>query len=618
MKKKLISCFLAIFFIVNLSNAQLDKETIKLLNYEKYIEVIASLEKKISINPKDAQSIFWLGEAYIEQNNEIRPLKEDVEKAKILYQKYLQDLGSDPWLLVGMANIEILQGGDINSAKQKMEQAITATIQTKGKNKGKPSLEILFAIGRIHSEMNIVVGDHNYAIEKLKLALTIVPIEPEVYVELGINYLKLGAENGGDAVVAFKDAINLDPKNAKAYFRIAKIYASQDNKEKVDECCADAIKADPNFAPMYLGLFEFYEDKDINIAKVNLDKYISLAEKNPKILFIEAQYLFRTGKYNESIEVAKKIESQTGIEKLPKLSLLLALDYERVNDTTQSLYYIETYFKITPKEKLNPIAFDLAINVYSRFSDKIQLALQYIDEQIKTEKTNQHKLEYFTKAIKLLDKAGLYKDEYNWLMKFFQIKANLNERDYYDATKLAITAQLKNEAMEWSNKYITSFPASKQALVFYTNSAIALDPDTSTGIAIPYLENLNTLLINQSRENRGRVLKNITYFISYNLKKGNLEKVNFSKIETTPDQQDSIKIIINKYNDKIIEYTNIIEQLYQDKQDELPKILDWTTSVKKEISNSKEALNKAQEAKVKYLNSKNKSSKNPTENPKSE
>jgi hypothetical protein len=50
-----------------------------------------------------------------------------------------------------MGHVEILEKGDMNSVKQKFEQAITATTETKGKNKGKPSADILNAIGRANA-----------------------------------------------------------------------------------------------------------------------------------------------------------------------------------------------------------------------------------------------------------------------------------------------------------------------------------------------------------------------------------------------------------------------------------------------------------------------------------
>ena len=88
-------------------------------------------------------------------------------------------------------------------------------IDTKGKLKGKPSQDIINAIGRVFAELPISIGDHRYAIDKLKETSTAYEVVlPSLYINLGINYLKLGGEFGGDAVTAFQNAISKDPKNA--------------------------------------------------------------------------------------------------------------------------------------------------------------------------------------------------------------------------------------------------------------------------------------------------------------------------------------------------------------------------------------------------------------------
>ncbi|MFX8082893.1 hypothetical protein ABTK87_19285, partial [Acinetobacter baumannii] len=87
---------------------------------------------------------YWYGQAMIMGEAP----KEDVQSAKDIYQKALKDGLNDPYIWIGVAHTDLLQGGDINSAEQKFEQAITATTESKGKNKGKPNPAILNAIGR--------------------------------------------------------------------------------------------------------------------------------------------------------------------------------------------------------------------------------------------------------------------------------------------------------------------------------------------------------------------------------------------------------------------------------------------------------------------------------------
>ena len=107
-------------------------EGIRLLNYEKNKSARETFQKLVDASPQDPQAIYWLGQALLATDGG-EPSKEQIASTKALYQKGLGSIGSDPWLVTGMGHIELLERGDINSAKQKFEQAITASTETKGK-----------------------------------------------------------------------------------------------------------------------------------------------------------------------------------------------------------------------------------------------------------------------------------------------------------------------------------------------------------------------------------------------------------------------------------------------------------------------------------------------------
>ena len=96
------------------------------------------------------------------------PSDTTIKKAKAIFQQAMQAAGNDPWILVGMSHVQLLEGADVNAVKQNLEVALTTTLLTKGKFKGKPNQEIVNAIGYIHAEMPSNIGDHRYAIDKLK------------------------------------------------------------------------------------------------------------------------------------------------------------------------------------------------------------------------------------------------------------------------------------------------------------------------------------------------------------------------------------------------------------------------------------------------------------------
>jgi tetratricopeptide (TPR) repeat protein len=220
MKKVFLTTLAAVLFVVA-SFAQTVDAGIKSVYYERYPEAIAGLQQAVKANPKDVNAVYWLGQAYL--------ANKDVAGAKKVYQDALNGGLNDPYIWIGSAHVQLMEGGDKNSAKQKFEQAITAT------KKKTEDPNILLAIGRANADGGREFGDPVYGIEKLKKASDLDKKNPEIPYQMGISYLKIGGERGGDAVEAFRDAINRDPKYAKAMYRIGKIYESQENRESMEK-----------------------------------------------------------------------------------------------------------------------------------------------------------------------------------------------------------------------------------------------------------------------------------------------------------------------------------------------------------------------------------------------
>jgi tetratricopeptide (TPR) repeat protein len=379
---------------------------IKFLNYEKNKSAKEAFQKAYDANPKDPQAIYWLGQAMLATDGG-DPTPEQIQATKALYQKGLQEVGSDAWLLVGMGHVGILEKEDINSVKQKFEQAITATTETKGKNKGKPNPAILNAIGRANAEVSSEKGDHSYAIEKLKQAATIDLTDPDILINMGINYLKLGGENGGDAVKAYQEALSRDPKNARAFYRIGKIYQSQNNKELFEQNFTSAMEADPAYPPVYFNYYEYYATRDVNRAKEYLDKYIANADKDPLLDLVMADYLFRSGKNAESLAKVKELEAAVGSKVLPKLDVLYALNFDRTGDSVRAKESLTKYFTNAPVQKIAPGDYELAVKVFSKFPGSETQAVGYLERAMTTDTSKVNKLAYMGQAAELWESQNV-------------------------------------------------------------------------------------------------------------------------------------------------------------------------------------------------------------------
>jgi len=512
--KKTVSLMLTAMLAAQCLMAQL-ADGIKYLNYEKNKSAKESLQKAYDANPKDPQTIYWLGQALLATDGS-EPKKEQVQAAKTLYQKGLGEVGSDPWLLVGMGHVEILEKGDMNSVKQKFEQAITASTETKGKNKGKPNAAILNAIGRSNAEVKIEQGDHTYAVDKLKQAAALDLTNPDIMINLGINYLKLGGENGGEAVKAYQEAIVRDPKNAKAMYQIGKIYQSQSNKDQFEQFFNNSIAADPAFPPTYFAYYLYYANRDVSKAKEYLDKFTAVADKDPNNEFFLADYLFRAARYNESLAKAKELEASAGLAAIPRLSILYAYNYDRLNDSVQAKSNIEKFFASAPPvDKIDPADYELAVKVFTKFPGSEMQAAAYLEKAMANDTSKVNKLNYMSQAAEMFFKARNYAEQLKWIQKSIALKGSTSEADYYKMTGASFGMKDYMQTIAFAKTYMVVYPDKPQPYSFFKRASLAADPDTTKGIAIANLSYLDSVYTSISKEKyKMDILRNQGFIIN--------------------------------------------------------------------------------------------------------
>jgi len=518
--KKLVLMFIGVVFVAAGLLAQTPiaplAEGIKLLNYEKNKSALVFFKEALDKNPADGETIFWYGQAILAQNYNGIPTAESIKKAKEAYQAGLQAKGNDPWLLIGMSHIQSLEGADANAVKQNLEVAITTTLNTKGKAKGKPNQEIINAIGRVFAELPISIGDHKYAVDKLKETVTAYEsVSPDLYLSLGINYLKLGGEYGGDAVTAFQNAISKDPKNAYAYYRIGKVYQTQINKESLEENYRKAIEADPAVAPAYFALYDFYKDKNSSLAKANLDLFLNYADKDPLFEYYSADYLYRSGQFDQSLEKAKAMEAAGNLTIFPTLAVLLAKNYDHKGDSILAKSYIEPYINNTPTEKIVSTDYELAIKILSRFSGNQQVLATLLDKAIVADTSKENKLKFYKLGADMFEKATMFAEALKWYTNLISLKGSKAEFDYYKLASLAMNAKNGPATMEIAKQYVAAFPEKPQGYNFNTKGAALVDTSNNQGILFEAVNFQNQYLLKDSVKNKQALINNYYTLIGY-------------------------------------------------------------------------------------------------------
>lgn len=554
-------------------------EGIRLLNYEKNKSARETFQKLVDASPQDPQANYWLGQAILATDGG-EPSKEQIASAKALYQKALGSIGSDPWLVTGMGHIELLERGDINSAKQKFEQAITASTETKGKNKGKANPAILNAIGRANAKVGSGLGDNLYAIDKLNQAGQLDLTNPDIYINKAINYLKMGGENGGEAVKAYQEAVSRDPKSALAYYRIGKVYQSQNNKELFEQNFDNAITADPTCPLPYFAYYLNYANKDVNKAKEYLDKYVANADRDPKTDYFVAEYLFRAGKNDESLAKIQELEKSAGLTEIPRLSILSAYNYDRKGDSVQAKANLEKFFANAPADKIEPTDYELAVKVLTKFPGSEAQAATYLEKAIATDTARINKLNYMQQGADMYAKAKNPAEQLNWMKRMVELKGTTTEGDYYRISAAALSAKDYPQTMDWAKKYMAAYPDKPQPYTFYRKSAIASDPDTTSGKGVELLQYIDSIYSLNKDKYKKELFLNEYYTILYYINKQNaLKKSPDFKVKSDGTKTEVVDQFLGICQ-KSLEVTDKMIALYPDVADDNNK---FAQSVKGEI-----------------------------------
>jgi tetratricopeptide (TPR) repeat protein len=521
--KKLALLMMGVAFIASGIQAQVAPsplaEGVKMLNYEKNKSALDFFKAALDKSPTDPELIFWYGQAVMAQNYNGIPTAESIQKTKVLYQSALQAKGNDAWLLVGMAHIQSLEGADAALIKNNLELALTSSKVEKGKNKGKNNPEIINAIGRVYAELPISIGDHHYAIDKLKDLISSydeATIKPDLFLNLGINYLKLGGENGGEAVSAFSKALDRDPKCAYANYRIGKIYQSQNNKESLEDYYNKALAIDPAIAPVYVSLYTFYARIDTTKARKNLDLFLQYSDKDPAFDYLYADYLFQVGQYDASLAKAQSLEKSIGIETYPRIAVLLAYNYTRTGDSLSAKKYIEPFINNTPIDKILPDDYDLAVKVLSKFPGNQSSVATILEKAIAADSSNKkNAMKLYRLGYEMFEKASMYSEASKWFAKYSVVRGVKDETYYYKTASIAINANDGVTAAAAAKEYIAAFPDKTNGYLYNVKAAKLLDTANNLGILFEAINTQNVFLLKDVEKNKQTLVNNYYSLIGY-------------------------------------------------------------------------------------------------------
>ncbi len=268
-------------------------------------------------------------------------------------------------------------------------------------------------------------------------------------------------------------------------------------------------------------MYDYYANRDINKAGEFLEKYIANSDKDCNTELAAADYLFRAGKYQESINKAKSLE--TGICKnSPNIKVIYAINYDRLGDSLQARQNIEAYLTATPAEQVKPGIYETAGKILLKFPGSEQQATTYLEKAMSADTVAANRIGYINSIIEMLGKAGQHAEQVKWYRRLAAIKPDLTARDLYFYSDAALKANDLATADTVSKMYIQKFPDQPQGYSALAKAAIVADKDTTTGSAEPAVMQYIQWMEKADKEKyKNTILSNYGYlvYVHANVKK---------------------------------------------------------------------------------------------------
>ena len=417
---KKIGLVASLILMGNILFAQSIKDGKQFLNRERYQSAEAVFQKLLASDPNNIEAAYWLGQTYLDNDR----VYIDTAAAKALYQKTLQANANNALMMVGMGEINLMEGNK-DAARNQFETALNNT-------KKRELPDILYAVGRANIEPS-KGGDILYGIQKLQQAIEKDKKNPDIYNEIGLGYWKL--HDGANATINFQTALSLDPADAMASFYIGRIYETQGYGQEpiYMRYYQDAIREDPNYAPVYYWLYSYYYTRDVNKAAEYLNKYIAVADNDSRNCYAKAALLFVSKKYDQTITQANECIDSTGGKSDPNLYGLKGYAYNELGDSLKAKEAFDKFFAVANPQKIGPNDYATYGKILMKIPGQEAEAVDYINKAINLDTLQSNKIKYAQDVAQSLAHDKKYAEAGKWYTRVLSLDSSFGKTDLFYA-----------------------------------------------------------------------------------------------------------------------------------------------------------------------------------------
>lgn len=474
-KMKFGLMFLTTLLFTNLLFAQTIEEGKRFMYYERFKSAKSVFEKMLAANPNNDEAAYWLGQAMINEGD--RSVK-TIAEVKSLYQSKLSANPNSALLMAGIGHLELIEGKK-QDARNHFEAAVSLS---QGKNPA-----VLNAIGLANGNPESKNGDPAYAVEKLKQAKDLAKkgADPDVLVNLGDAYRKLG--DGGNAILSYQAALAVNPKYARANYRIGKIYESQGfGQESIFmKYYNDVIAQDATYAPVYGNLFNYYYNTNVTKAAEYMDKWLVNSDDDPKACYYRASIKYAQGLFNEAISKSNECIAGGGANPYPSLYGLKAYSYDKLKDSANAKLAFEEYFKRQATEKIGAGDKTTYAKILLKFPGNEEQAGNLIEQAIAEDSIEENKVSYLKAIAQAYESQGKFKEAGEWFNKVTRIRKNVSKTDLFYAGYNFFRSGAYDSSLSVYNRYVEKYPDDIFGYYWVGKTNSVIDSTGALGLAVP-------------------------------------------------------------------------------------------------------------------------------------
>ncbi len=547
MKLKTGLLLLASVFLLNSLMAQTVEQGRKFLYYERFKSAKETFQKVLAANPNNEEAAYWLGQSMILPDDRTA---QDLSEAKSLYQSKLSANPNSALLIAGIGHIELIEGKP-QDARNHFEAAISLS-------QGK-SIPVLNAVGFANGNPDSKNGDPAYAIDKLKQATQIKKFnDPEVLVNLGDAYRKAG--DGGNAVISYQAALAIDPKYARAHYRMGRLYQSQGKGQESVYLpfFDDAIRDDPSYAPVYNNLFNYYYETNVPRAAEYFEKWLANSDDDPKACFYRASVKYAQGLFQEAVSKADECIMAGGNTPYPNLFGLKALAYNRLKDSIKAKDSYDEYFRRQSPDKIGSGDLSQYALLLLKFPGNEIQAGELVDKAVALDSVEENKVSYLKAMATAYQAQKKFKESGDWFAKILTVKKNIRKTDLYYAGYDYFRSTAFDSSIKVFTQYITKFPEDIFGYYMIAKASAGIDSTGELGLAVPFYQ--KSLEMGESEADKTKVKDQLMgaykFFIEYyyNVKKDQATALTYVEkailLDPTDEQLNANKEFIMKNDPK--------------------------------------------------------------------